>query len=131
MQNHAEEIMEQLNLKEPRDLAIRMAQILNEKKAESVTVLKVDDVTMLTSYFVIASGTSTTHVGALADELEFELAKEAQKPYASEGYDSKNWILLDYGSVITHVFVPNTREYYDLERLWEEGEEVDLTAYLQ
>lgn len=118
------------NQNETRDLAIRIAKILDSKKAQDVRVLKVRDLTVLTDYFVIASGSSTTQVAALADEVEFQLAQQGIKPYNSEGYDSKNWVLLDYSSVIVHVFVPNTRTYYDLEHLWADGEPVDISAYL-
>ena len=118
------------NLQDSKNLAIEIARILDRKKAESVKVLKVRDLTVLTDYFVIASGTSTTHVAALADEVEFALGEKGVKPYNPEGYDSKNWVLLDYSSVIVHVFVPNTRTYYDLEHLWADGEPVDISAYL-
>ena len=114
------------NLQDSKNLAIEIARILDRKKAESVKVLKVRDLTVLTDYFVIASGTSTTHTAALADEVEFQLGEKGVKPMASEGYDSKNWVLLDYGSVIVHVFVPNTRTYYDLEHLWADAEPVAL-----
>ena len=97
-----------------KTLAIEIAKILDKKKAQDVRVLKVDSLTVLTDYFVIASGTSTTQVGSLADE----------------GFDSKNWVLLDYSSVIVHVFVPNTRTYYDLEHLWADGEPIDISEYL-
>ncbi|MFI3170364.1 MAG: ribosome silencing factor [Faecalibacterium sp.] len=122
--------LEQFDLTNPEQLAIAVAKVLHHKKANDVKVLKVEDVTMLTSYFVIASGNSTTHVGSLADDVEYEIGKVGNKPYASEGYDSKNWILLDYASVIVHVFVPNTRTYYDLEHLWADGVPVDVSAYL-
>lgn len=118
------------NQNETRDLAIQIAKILDSKKAQDVRVLKVRDLTVLTDYFVIASGTSTTQVAALADEVEFQLSQQGIKPYNTEGYDSKNWVLLDYSSVIVHVFVPNTRTYYDLEHLWADGEPVDISAYL-
>lgn len=118
------------NQNETRDLAIQIAKILDSKKAQDVRVLKVRDLTVLTDYFVIASGTSTTQVAALADEVEFRLSQQGIKPYNTEGYDSKNWVLLDYSSVIVHVFVPNTRTYYDLEHLWADGEPVDISAYL-
>ena len=118
------------NLQDSKNLAIEIARILDRKKAESVKVLKVRDLTVLTDYFVIASGTSTTHVAALADEVEFALGEKGVKPYNTEGYDSKNWVLLDYSSVIVHVFVPNTRTYYDLEHLWADGEPVDISEYL-
>ena len=101
-----------------KTLAIEIAKILDKKKAVDVRVLKVESLTVLTDYFVIASGTSTTQVGALADEVEYELSQKGIEPYTTEGFDSKNWVLLDYSSVIVYVFVPNTRTYYDLEHLW-------------
>ena len=96
-------------------LAIEIAKILDQKKAQDVRVLKVESLTVLTDYFVIASGTSTTQVGSLADEVEFALSQKGIEPISTEGFDSKNWVLLDYSNVIVHVFVPNTRTYYDLE----------------
>ena len=113
-----------------KTLAIEIAKILDKKKAQDVRVLKVDSLTVLTDYFVIASGTSTTQVGSLADEVEYELPQSVIEPYNTEGYDSKNWVLLDYSNVIVHVFVPNTRTYYDLEHLWADGEPIDISEYL-
>ncbi len=113
---------------DPRRLALAAAKALEDKKAVDVRILKVHDLTVLTDYFVIASGTSTTHTAALADEVEYQLGQLDTKPLSTEGYDSKNWVLLDYGSVIVHVFVPNTRTYYDLEHLWADGEPVDRAA---
>lgn len=114
-----------------KTLAIEIAKILDQKKAQDVRVLKVEDLTVLTDYFVIASGTSTTQVAALADEVDYQLSQKGIQPYNTEGFDSKNWVLLDYSSVIVHVFVPNTRTYYDLEHLWADGEPVDISAYLK
>ena len=113
-----------------KTLAIEIAKILDKKKAQDVRVLKVDSLTVLTDYFVIASGTSTTQVGSLADEVEYELSQNGIEPHTTEGFDSKNWVLLDYSSVIVHVFVPNTRTYYDLEHLWADGEPIDISEYL-
>ena len=113
-----------------KTLAIEIAKVLDKKKAQDVRVLKVESLTVLTDYFVIASGTSTTQVGALADEVEYELSQKGIEPYTTEGFDSKNWVLLDYSSVIVHVFVPNSRAYYDLEHLWADGEPVDISEYL-
>ena len=111
-----------------RELAVAIAKILDNSKAQEVKVLKVEDVTVLTDYFVIASGTSTTHAASLAGEVEFQLKKQYDlDPLSTEGYDTKNWVLLDFGSVIVHVFVPGTRDFYDLEHLWADGEPVDLT----
>ena len=113
-----------------KTLAIEIAKILDKKKAVDVRVLKVESLTVLTDYFVIASGTSTTQVGALADEVEYELSQKGIEPYTTEGFDSKNWVLLDYSSVNVHVFLPNTRTYYDLEHLWADGEPKDISEYL-
>ena len=112
------------NFNDSKALAIEIAKILDKKKAHDVRVLKVESLTVLTDYFVIASGTSTTQVGALADEVEYELSQKGIEPYTTEGFDSKNWVLLDYSSVIVHVFVPNTRTYYDLEHLWADAKEL-------
>ena len=109
------------NFNDSKALAIEIAKILDKKKAHDVRVLKVESLTVLTDYFVIAS---------LADEVEFELSQKGLEPYSTEGYDSKNWVLLDYSNVIVHVFVPNTRTYYDLEHLWADGEPIDISEYL-
>ena len=93
------------NFNDSKALAIEIAKILDKKKAHDVRVLKVESLTVLTDYFVIASGTSTTQVASLAHEVE-------------------------YSNVIVHVFVPNTRTYYDLEHLWADGEPVDISEYL-
>lgn len=118
------------NLNDSKTLAIEIAKILDKKKASDVRVLKLEDLNVMTDYFVIASGTSTTQVGALADEVEYELSQQGVEPYHTEGYDSKNWVLLDYSNVIVHVFVPGSRTYYDLEHLWADGEPIDISEYL-
>ena len=102
---------------ESLQLATAIARVLDKKKASDVKVLKVRDLTVLADYFVIATGTSSTHVKSLAEEVEF---------LRTEGYDSKNWILLDYGEVIVHVFYPEARSFYDLEHLWADAEPVDM-----
>ncbi len=119
------------NRNERKTQAIRNAKSLDKKKAQQVGVLKVQDLTVLTDYFVIASGTSTTQVASLADEVQFQLSQEGIEPYHTEGFDSKNWILLDYSGVIVHIFVPGTRTYYDLEHLWADAETVDVSQWLE
>ena len=113
-----------------KTLAIEIAKVLDRKKAQDVRVLKVESLTVLTDYFVIASGTSTTQVGSLADEVEYQLSQKGLEPYSTEGHDTKNWVLLVYSNVIVHGFVPNSRAYYDLEHLWADGEPVDISEYL-
>ncbi len=100
---------------------------LDSKKAKDIKVLKVDDLTTLANYFVIASATSTTQVKALADEVEFKLGEKGVQPKSAEGYQSKTWICLDYIDVIVHVFLETDREFYQLEHLWADGTPVDIS----
>lgn len=104
---------------------------LDSKKAYDIKILKVRDLTILANYFVIVSGTSTTQVKALADEVEFKLSQKGAEPKQVEGRQSSNWIVLDYIDVVFHVFYTETREFYDLERLWQDGEEIDPAEFLE
>ena len=116
---------------ESKELAIRIAKILDKKKAEGLKVLSIQDLTVLADYFVIASGTSSTHVRSLADEVEFQLGQQGVEPQRVEGYEARNWILMDYGGVIVHIFYPESRSYYDLEHLWADAQPVDLSGLLE
>ena len=102
------------------------AQVLDTKKGEQVRILGIRDVSVLGDYFVIATGTSGTHVKALADEVEFRLGEAGVRPHHVEGYRSNSWILLDYGEVVVHVFTQQSREFYDLDRLWQNGEPIPV-----
>lgn len=104
--------------------AKKVASILDEKKALNIKVMKVGDLTMVAEYFVICNGTSNTHIKSLADEVEFQM-KEVGVAGHLEGKAS-DWLLLDFGSVIAHIFLPSAREHYNLERLWADAEEIDL-----
>lgn len=106
-------------------LAKKAAGILDEKKAGWLNVIKIEEISSLADYFIIASGTSSTHVRALADELEEKLKQEGVAPARVEGYRSDSWILLDYSHVVVHIFTPDAREFYDLDRLWADGIKVD------
>lgn len=103
---------------ESKELAIQLARALDAKKALDIRVLHVEDLTTVTDYFVIASGNSTTHVGALADEAEFQLDRQGVPVLRTEGHDGNRWVLLDYGSVIVHIFTKEAHDFYDLEHLW-------------
>ena len=113
-----------------KELAVQAVRLLDMKKAEHVNLIEIQSVSSLGDYFVIATGTSSTHVKALADELEFKLKEEGVEPSHVEGYRSNSWILLDYGAVIVHVFTRESREFYDLDRLWRDGQTVDVSPYL-
>ncbi|HOJ09065.1 MAG TPA: ribosome silencing factor [Clostridiales bacterium] len=102
-------------------LAEKITEILLDKKAKDVDVIKVENITILADYFVICTGTSTTHIKTLADEVIFKLKEEGIEFHHMEGYESSRWILLDYGSVVIHIFHEEERKYYSLERLWSDG----------
>ncbi len=104
---------------------------LDSKKAEEISVLKVDALTSITDYFVIAAGTSTTQVKALADEVEFRLKEAGLPPHHIEGYTQGNWIVLDFYQVIVHVFNEETRKFYALENLWRDGTPVDIKEFTE
>lgn len=103
---------------------------LDKHKAQNIRVIEVTDITSLADYFVIAAGTSSTQVRALADYAEGELREAGITPLRTEGQHTSGWMLLDYGSVVVHVFHSETREFYDLERLWKDGRSVDITEFI-
>lgn len=111
------------------EMVEKIVKTLDRMKAQDIKVLKVTNLTILADYFIIANGNSTTHTHSLADEIEFRLSNDGIKPARTEGYASASWIILDYFDIIVHVFNKETRDYYQLERLWADGEEVDISNY--
>ena len=103
---------------------------LDQKRAEDIRVLKVTDLTILGDYFVIANGNSTTHTRTLAEEAEFQMSQLGEEPHHREGMPGSNWYILDYTDVIVHVFYQETREFYRLEQLWADAEEIDISQYI-
>ena len=113
-------------------LAQRVARILYDKKALDITVLNVSHMTVITDYMVIASGRSALQVKALADDVDDALAMEGVNLRAKEGNTEGRWIVLDYGTVLVHIFHPEDRQFYHLERLWEDGQNrVELPFLLE
>ena len=112
-----------------KDIVSIAVKALDNKKAEEIKVIKISELTVMADYFIIANGTSNTHVRALAEEVEYALGEAGEKPRNIEGR-STGWILLDYGSVMVHVFTPRDRDYYNLERLWQDGEEIDISDFI-
>lgn len=107
--------------RKPNELALRIAEIMNDKKAEELLVLSISHLTIIADCMVIASGRSMIQVKAIADAVEEKLAEEDIAPLRREGYAEGRWIVLDFGSVIAHVFHEQERAYYHLERLWMDG----------
>lgn len=108
------------------ETAKNIVKILDNKKAMDIDLIKTQELTIVSDYFIIANGTSNTHVRALADEVEEEMSKLGVEPDHIEGR-ATGWILLDYGCVLVHVFDPQSREYYNLERLWGDAAKVDIS----
>lgn len=109
---------------EPGDLAHRIVEVASDKKAVDVVMLRTAEVTTMADYFVICSGRSDRQVQVLAGAIVDELRKQGIRPLGIEGKGAARWVLLDYGSVIVHVFAPEEREFYGLERLWSTATQV-------
>ena len=111
---------------EAESVAKKIASILDSKKAMDVKIVNVHEKTILADFFVFATGTSTTQVNSLADEVEFKLKTEdGIEPLRVEGAGSGSWVLVDYGSIIVHVLGVQSKEFYKLEKLWAEGTPVE------
>ena len=108
--------------------AVMAAKAKRKKKGLDIQVIEISDISVLADYMVIATGTSSTHVKALADEVEYRLDEAGISVSHIEGYRSNSWILLDYVDVIVNVFSDGAREFYDLDRLWQDGKPVELTG---
>ncbi len=109
--------------------AKNIVKILDKKKAIDIIGIETKELTVMSDYFIIASGTSNTHVRALADEVDDEMKKLGVEVDHIEGR-ATGWILLDYNDVLVHVFQPESRQYYNIERLWSDAARVDLSDVL-
>ncbi len=109
------------------EIAREAVKAIDSKLGIKISVIKVDSVSVLADYFVIATGSGSTHVKAIADEVEYRLKQAGENASHIEGHRSDTWILLDYIDVIVHVFSDETREYYDLDRMWADGEAIDIS----
>ncbi|MBR0112302.1 MAG: ribosome silencing factor [Clostridia bacterium] len=115
---------------DPKNLAKEIAKVLDEKKAVDIVAIETEEVTIVSDIFIIANGTSNTHTKALAEEVEYEIKKRLDiDPDHIEGR-ATGWILLDYGTVLVHIFDAESREYYNLERLWTDAKRLDLSDVL-
>ena len=110
------------------ELAQRAAAIALDNKANDVVVLSLKGVSDMTDYFVIASGTSDTHVRSLGDHIQEGLKKDGTTPHHVEGLQQGRWVLLDYVDFVVHLFHPSLRNFYQLERLWSDAQVVPITA---
>ena len=100
-------------------------QALEDKKAEEIRVIDISQVSVLADYFIIANGTNISQIQALADEAEEKLGRAGYPLKQIEGYDHANWVLLDFGDIIIHIFDKENRLFYDLERIWRDGKTIE------
>lgn len=105
------------------------ANALNEKKGKEIMAVKIDNLTVLTEYFLICTAGSTTQLRALCDEVEEKLEENCLRPHHIEG-KTTGWVCLDYGSVIIHIFTRDQREFYGLDKMWSDGEPVNMEEIL-
>ena len=113
-----------------REMVGTAVKALDSKTGKDIRVLYTADQTTLADYFIICNGTSNTQVKALADAVEEAMSQQGEEPHHVEGHRGGQWTLLDYSSVVIHVFTEEAREFYSLERLWSDAAPVDVSQYL-
>ena len=111
----------------PKEIAYAVTKALDEKKGMDIKLLKIDRVSSLADYFLICTGTSNTHVRTLCDFAEYTLEELGEPMLGREGHRGNSWELLDYGTIVVHVFTEDAREFYSLERIWADAETVDIS----
>ncbi len=111
------------------ELTKKIVKALDDKLARDIEVIKTEEVTIVADYFVIATANSNTHVRALADEIEYQLEQEDIRPDHVEGR-ATGWVLMQYGGVVVHIFLEDSRQYYNLERLWDDASKIDISQFI-
>ena len=114
----------------PKEIAYAVTKALDEKKGMDIKLLKIDKVSSLADYFLICTGTSNTHVKTLCDYAEYTLEELGEPMLGREGHRGNAWELLDYGTIVVHVFTEEARVFYSLERLWADAETVDISEII-
>lgn len=111
-------------MNESKKMALLAVEALEDKKAEDITIIDISEVSVLADYFIISDGSNRNQVQAMADSAEESLGKAGYDAKQIEGYQSANWILMDYKDIIVHVFSKEDRAFYDLERIWRDGKQI-------
>ena len=105
-------------------------QALEEKKAEDITIIDISNISVISDYFIVASGSNQNQVQAMVDNVEEQLGRAGYEPKQIEGTKNSSWILMDYGDLIIHIFDEENRLFYDLERIWRDGKEIPADEFL-
>ena len=116
--------MKELETKKMASLAI---EALEDKKAEDICVIDISEISVLADYFIIAGGNNTSQIQALSDAVDEKLGRAGYPLKQIEGYQNANWVLLDFGDIIVHIFDKENRLFYDLERIWSDGKKIDIS----
>ena len=111
------------------DIVKKIVKALDDKKGNDIQVIKIEELTIVADYFIICTANSNTHVRALADEVEYQLEEAGIKADHIEGR-ATGWVLLEYKGVVVHIFLEESRNYYNLERLWEDARKIDVNQFL-
>lgn len=111
------------------DTIKKIVKALDDKKANDIEVIKINELTIVADYFVIATANSNTHIRSLADEVEYQLEEAGIKLDHAEGR-ATGWVLLEFQGVVVHIFLEDARNYYNLERLWEDGAKLDISEFI-
>lgn len=114
--------------KNAKEMVKTAVAALQDKKGEDIRVIDISGVTVIADYFIIASGSNSNQVQALVDNVEEQMYKAGYDDPRVEGYNTASWVLLDYNDVIVHVFSQDDRLFYDLERIWRDGKEIDVDS---
>lgn len=112
-----------------REMAKITIEALEDKKAEDIKVIDISQVSVLADYFIIANGSNRSQIQALSDAVEEKLGRAGYPLRQIEGYDNANWVLLDFGDIIVHIFDRENRLFYDLERIWCDGKNIDTEKF--
>jgi len=115
----------------PNEIARLAVNALDSKKAKDIKLLRTREITILADYFVICTANSTTQLKTLADEVEKTLKENGEMPLKREGHRSGGWVLIDFGCVIVHLFLKDMRDFYTLERLWSDAEDIDISSIIE
>ena len=114
-----------------KDLCKTAITALEDKKAEDISIIDISEISVLADYFIIANGSNRSQIQAMCDNVEEALGRAGNPVRQIEGYDSANWILMDFGDIIVHIFDKENRLFYDLERIWSDGKKVNPPSFYE
>lgn len=114
----------------PNEMMKLAVKALDSKKAQNIKVLQTEEVTILADYFIICTASSTTQIKTLSDEVGHVLEEKGEPPLRTEGYRAGGWVLIDFGAIVVHIFLKEAREFYNLERLWNDAAIVDINELI-